>query len=329
VTDGSSAAAFGTLMMLIPVWLCWRAVPAVIRLRRGFGKSFRREAISRWRIPRSARVLKLIPPAAALLCLVAVGIVVMLLGALIARGVGAGIALRPFARRINAQYRRLLQILTLGAQEIRARDQRPGILLLHSFMDDDLPVERPFRLFSSLLQVKLSLEELIVERIWRLGPVFAIGKPKELLSPLGAPREYLEGSLWQPEVDARLQQSAAVVSVLGETEGILWEYRRVLERRKSLLVVAPPATPAVMLSRWKNFCAVFPPAAAVPLAPDGNSVPLLAWFPLASETAVWFCREQNETAYTLAFDEFFRTASVDAPQRTAKESARQASPIPR
>src|SRR5207244_3604123 len=111
-------------------------------------------------------------------------------------------------------------------------------------------------LITRLLQINLTLEELIVDRIWRLGPVIAIGKPKEELSPIGAAREYIDGPQWQSRVTAVLEQSDTVASVLGETTGLLWEYSRLSEARKPLLIVVPHADPAVLISRWRSFCAV-------------------------------------------------------------------------
>ena len=206
--------ALGALLMLIPVVLCWRAVPSAIRLRRAFGKRSGHSSKWKWRIPRDARALKLIRPTAFCVLYFISGSVAFLFGLLIGRGFGAGIAFRPFSRRANVQYRRVLQILSYRAQEIRAIDNRPAVLFLHSFMDDDLTLGRQYGMFRSIFQVSLTLEELAVERIWTLGPVIAIGKPKEAMSPLGATREYIEGGLWQPHVSefARAKRRGGVCS---------------------------------------------------------------------------------------------------------------------
>ena len=182
----------------------------------------------------------------------------------------------PFAvfhwltRRANAEARRIREILSYRAQEIRAVDRRPVVLFLHSFQDDDLTLARVFSVHVRLLKATLTLEELVISHLWRLGPVVAIGKPKELLSPLGAAREYIAGDAWRPEVNRLLQECVAVVSVLGGTQGVLWEYRRVLEAGKPLIIVVPNADPTISLSRWRAFCNVFPPALQIPVSPDAT-----------------------------------------------------------
>ena len=88
-----------------------------------------------------------------------------------------------------------------------------------------------------------------------LGPVVAIGKPGEALSPLGAAREYVHGPGWQDRVRGLLGESSWVVAILGGGEGLKWEYEQILQRDLTgrFILVVPPATPEVFRERWDIF----------------------------------------------------------------------------
>jgi len=304
-------ATLVTGWMVIPLWLCGRAIFAASRLRRQFGLPPRHTAANRLHLPRSLpEALQLIAPAFLfLLCAVAA------LAAFFLSRIGLPFAVFHWLTRVaNRQERRIRRILSCRAQEMRARDPRPIVLFLHSFADDDLPLVRRLEIHVRVLKASLTLEELVVSRLWRVGPVVAIGKPKELFSPLGAAREYITGDAWQPEVTALLQQSVVVVSILGGTQGVLWEYRRVLEAGKPLVVVVPNAPPAVSLSRWRAFCAVFPPAAQISVPADGRGdFPLLVWFPPAGDPLVLLASERDEVSYDLAFEYLLPRITLSAP----------------
>ena len=120
---------------------------------------------------------------------------------------------------------RARQTLALRVAEVRARDRRPPVLLVRSFMDDMLELEARSEYFGRLFRKRLTLEEFIAGRVMRLGPVVAIGKPNEGLSPLGAAREYVFGPGWQERVSSLLDECSWVIGILGGTEGLRWEYR--------------------------------------------------------------------------------------------------------
>jgi hypothetical protein len=226
----------------------------------------------------------------------------MVFGAVIARGLGAGFALRPFAKQANQQYRKILQVLSYRAQEVRAQDRRPPVLFFRSFMDEELTLQRRLGIFIRLLQISRTLEEVMVDRMWSVGPVIAIGRPAPELSPLGAAREYVPD--WQPRVTALLNECSLAVSVLGETEGLLWEYRRLAAKLTPLLLVVPHGDSQVLLHRWRSFCNAFPTAASVAVQEGrGSDFPLLVWFRPGREPLVLACKYQNELSYDLAFDD--------------------------
>ena len=290
---------------LVPAVICWRAVPGAFRLRTRF-RHGRPLAVGHraWRIPRDRRILQAIDPAVACAFYFCAGMIAMLFGAVIARGLGAGFALRPFTRRANQQYRKILQVLSYRAQEARALDGRPPVLFFRSFMDEDLVLQRRLGIFIRFLQVSRTLEEVVVDRMWSVGPVIAIGQPALELSPLGAAREYVHGPDWQSRVTVLLDECSLAVSVLGETEGLLWEYRRLAAKLTPLLLVVPHGDTQVLLHRWRLFCDVFPTAASIAVqAGTGSDFPLLVWFRPRGEPVVLTCKYQNELSYELAFND--------------------------
>jgi hypothetical protein len=140
--------------------------------------------------------------------------------------------------------------------------------------------------------------------MWSVGPVVAIGRPVAELSPLGAAREYIDGPDWQSRVATLVSECSLVVSVLGETEGLLWEYRRLAAGQTPLLLVVPHGNEPVLLHRWRLFCDSYPAAASISVPEGkGSDFPLVVWFQPRHEPLVLTCKQQNEVSYELAFDE--------------------------
>jgi hypothetical protein len=88
------------------------------------------------------------------------------------------------------------------------------VILLRSFSDDNLPLDKRYHFlwFFFTAQETLTLESFVVDQIWRLGPVLAIGNPTEQLSPLGAAREYISGDRWRSRIRERLESRGVRVA---------------------------------------------------------------------------------------------------------------------
>jgi len=95
-----------------------------------------------------------------------------------------------------------------------------------------------------------------------------------------------------------LDECALAVSVLGETGGLLWEYRSLAAKLRPLLLIVPYGDAHVLLHRWKSFSEAFPAAASIALPEDrGGDFPLLVWFQPRREPLVLACKYQNELSY--------------------------------
>lgn len=128
----------------------------------------------------------------------------------------------------------------------RRADPRPPILLLRSFRDESrLAHESEIRFLSSSRSHMRSVEEQVTDRLWRFGPVIAIGRPGDPKSPLGAAREYLrskDDNEWKRFIRQLVPQCAAVLMVAGSTDGLAWEADHILNGGSGdrLLIVIPP-----------------------------------------------------------------------------------------
>jgi hypothetical protein len=96
----------------------------------------------------------------------------------------------------------------------------------------------------------------VAGELTRIGPVVAIGRPGERLQPLGASRDYLAASDWQTAVTTTIGDAALVVFVLGDSENLLWEFRKTIEthgKKRTLIVVPPLADRDALARRWSGF----------------------------------------------------------------------------
>lgn len=99
----------------------------------------------------------------------------------------------------------------------------PYILYLRSFSED-----RTTRKQVSLTDAR-SEEEILVEVLSDIAPVYAIGDPKDKKMPVGATRIYVEDSQWKETVSIMAEKAVAVVLRLGKTDSFWWEVDMVLK----------------------------------------------------------------------------------------------------
>src|SRR6266446_4260896 len=106
----------------------------------------------------------------------------------------------------------------------------------------------------------VSFEELLAEAFSVAGPVIAIGRPGEVLPPLGAHRTWVRHDAWQERVTEYLRECGLVVMVMGlirGEEGLAWELRQVLDRvpPEKIIFVMPPVIEDEAQQRWQSFVA--------------------------------------------------------------------------
>jgi len=152
-----------------------------------------------------------------------------------------------------------LRLLAPSASESIASDRRDPILLLRSFSDDSKKLDKgeggPAILASYFTFSKWSgdtFEEAITTPLKELGPVIALARPGEKLSPLGAARVEVSNERWQIEVQQWIETARVVVMILGDTAGLGWEIRQLVETGNlaKAVIVIPALSPELLAARW-------------------------------------------------------------------------------
>ncbi len=302
------AVLAGTLLVLTGCWLLVRLGVQAIRRPVKTPAWIVTETRSGWRwLPRDERFRTGLGTFTIAVLIYAGGAVV---AAFVAAGTGitylGALAYLPIARAAGRVWTRGRRHLALRVREVRTLDARPPVILLRSFEDDNLPLETRYRLlwFFSAAKEAFTLEEFVVNCLWRSGPVIAIGNPGEALNPLGAAREYVAEDRWKDVIHQFLDEAVLVVCILGSTPGLRWEYDAIATRKKKtdVVIVFPPRPLEQLHLRWEAFRSCFAPAAPVVLSSDPRlGAPLLAFFSGTGEPQVFYCRYNNETAYGVAF----------------------------
>ena len=108
---------------------------------------------------------------------------------------------------------------TFDVQSIK----EPFVLYLRSFCED-----KTTRKQVSFNDVR-SEEEVFVEVLSDIAPVYAIGDPKDKKMPVGASRIYVDDEHWKDTVKEMAEKSVAVVLRLGKTDSFWWEVEMVLK----------------------------------------------------------------------------------------------------
>lgn len=149
------------------------------------------------------------------------------------------------------------RLVAQHAADLLGSDTRPPLLLLRSFADDELELERPpSTMFSNTV---ITFEEVLADVCTWYGPVIAIGRPGETLPPLGAARLWVDHHHWQQKVTELLRGCEAVVMIMGAIkgkDGLAWEIETVCKlglQEKLILVVPPLKNEDLVKSRWQSY----------------------------------------------------------------------------
>jgi len=98
----------------------------------------------------------------------------------------------------------------------------PAVLFLRSFDDDDLIDPTPRMVpFGDLFERRY--EESVCGALEHIGPMVSIGRPGNKLVQLGGARLFVPDHAWQAAIEHLRKRAAAIVLVVGRTEGLWWE----------------------------------------------------------------------------------------------------------
>lgn len=158
------------------------------------------------------------------------------------------IIVRPLLERSYKAAHMARRYQSADMRDLLAADQRPPVLLLRSFADDNRRISEASDSYWIgqdnqywIGQSSRTFEEVLVTQLDRYGPVIAIGKPGEDVPSAGAAREYLADDAWQARVEELIAASAAIVVIAGKTPFLRWELARIesLGALSKMLIVIP------------------------------------------------------------------------------------------
>lgn len=134
-------------------------------------------------------------------------------------------------------------------------DVRPSVLYLRPFRDDRCLV----RLFVRNGIARVRFEAALAHFLDRLGPLIALGSPRDRLPREGAARAYIDGEVWHTRARNWMANCRLIVFLMGAGDGLDWEIgeiRRLGLSRKTVILF-PPCPPLHgiegyrMLRRWR------------------------------------------------------------------------------
>jgi hypothetical protein len=206
-------------------------------------------------------------------------------------------------KRLFAKAKRLRQI---QASEARRLDSRRPILLLRSFQDDLTPIERRADVrnwrVGRAANLPLTLEETAERALSTYGPVVAIGRPGEALAPAGAAREYVSSDEWLTRVNDRVDESQAIVVIIGRTEGLSLEYVTLgrMQAWSKVILMFPPVERAELLSRWAVFAQIGVGTSSGLAEADPPAGALVATVAPGGQARFVTCSWRDDESYELA-----------------------------
>jgi hypothetical protein len=192
---------------------------------------------------------------------------------------------------------------------LRAGDER-FVLYLRPFETDEFVLPKPrlplvSRLFS-FRPFPLRMEEELFDVADGYRPLIAVGRPGTRAKGGGlAYRTYLEDSEWQGYVAERIRRAERIVMVIRETEGVRWEFDRILaeDAAGKTLFFFDPATRSA--EDWRRIEEMVLPRLEHAGLPTRQFDPRsIAFFFQAGELVEIANSNRTATSYRTAFSSF-------------------------
>lgn len=136
-------------------------------------------------------------------------------------------------------------------EKIWATSKQKPILYLRSFLNDK---ESSISTRGGLILPDATLEMRIRSATKRLGPLIAIGDPKEDMPTIGAVRSYYEHDDWQQRFKQYAKDAQLIILSIGLTESVMWELNELLRMKLEDKLVLHVKLPQ---QEWENFLVKF------------------------------------------------------------------------
>jgi len=136
------------------------------------------------------------------------------------------------------------------AEELLSADDRPHILFLRSFEQDEKTISTPFRwsqvvMFHPdyyLTRASTTFEEQLISILGNRAPVVALGRPDELMQPLGASRSYVDNSNWKARFMDLAKEAELFIFMIENTASLKWElsWLKANKEMSKIFILLPP-----------------------------------------------------------------------------------------
>lgn len=181
--------------------------------------------------------------------------------------------------------RRAQGLVLLTMQDALASDLRRPVVFLRSFLDDHVRLPKSWRMQSDRIlepgKRSDTLDDLVLNDGFAVGPVVALGRPGDPFPPYGAARGYFTQDSWQQAVTKVCTDAHSIVLCVDDSEagGVWWELDFLATAGllpKTLVLVHPrfrtPSENAAFLKRIGEMAPAFAATHPLPLLPPGSSV---------------------------------------------------------
>lgn len=237
-------------------------------------------------------------------------------------------------------YRRGRRLGALDARALMNRDERPIVLYLRSFSDDDVTIRTAVAGRRSLVE-QLSprrfdrFEEAVAWELNRTGPVVALNPPGTDLAPLGAARTSLPNEDWQSVIGQWMESAALIVLNAPPrelTKGFEWELEQIDANDLwfKTLFVCPPLPNHELRQRWARFHSLL---SNLGVAEEGFPVDpasvLVASTDSAGGWSIAVARDRTEWSYVAALRQLTVERPVPAPTGSSRSMGHNVGPVQR
>ena len=133
--------------------------------------------------------------------------------------------------------RRSREYLVSSVDDLLEVDKRSQIVFIRSFKDDSIKMTKDAFFSGS------RFEEILNSNISKFGPIISIGKPNEIMAPLGIARKYIESKMsWKHQIADYFLKSSYIIAIPNSSEGFMWELNKIIELEliHKLIVIIPP-----------------------------------------------------------------------------------------
>ena len=166
-----------------------------------------------------------------------------------------------FVILVFALYRIFLRLYSfvkrIGFNALRSNDERPPILFLRAFSDNKAKIGKAnygilFRLLNNEPSLR-NLDNVLAEKLWEFGPVYALQNPKKRLDMDGSLKIKASDTNWQSNVSNLIISSKMICMAWDKTDGIEWEVSEIVQNGaidKTLFIFNKNLSHIAEFSRW-------------------------------------------------------------------------------